>query len=225
MPLEIHPITANDTQDLLTWGHIHYAAFSPYPVGVMWTREPSAESYAALAETRRKNLLSNPNSRVFKCVDTSLTSDENIIAVAEWSIQEKETTREELEKTLVCRPPFPEENRPARESFMENIFQSRRELLGTRPHVELDVLVTHPDHHRRGAGAMLIQWGVDEMDRLGLVGYLEASAAGRPLYQRFGFEVERELVWDSKPYGGTEIDTHFVSSAMILVKEEGTDSV
>jgi len=174
----------------------------------MWTREPSEESYQFLAEVRRKNLLSNPHSRVFKCIDTDL--DNKIIAVAEWSIQEHEITREELEKTLVCRPPMPEENRPARLSFMENIFRSRRELLGTQPHVELDSLVTHPDHHRRGAGALLIQWGVSEMDRLGLLGYLEGSMAGRRLYERFGFKGVRELVWDSRPYGGTAIDTHVV---------------
>ncbi|TID17097.1 acyl-CoA N-acyltransferase [Venturia nashicola] len=208
MPLEIHPITADDTVDLLEWGHIHYAAFSPWPVGCMWNREPSPESYASLAATRRKNLLSNPNSRVFKCIDTSLNN--KLIAVAEWSVQTEEATREQLEKTLVCRPPFPEENRAARESFMQGIFRSRREVLGTQPHVELDVLVTHPDHHRRGAGSLLIQWGVDEMDRLGLIGYLEGSMAGRPLYEKFGFEGVRELVWDSRPYGGTGIDTHIV---------------
>ncbi|RDI89548.1 hypothetical protein Vi05172_g730 [Venturia inaequalis] len=206
MPLEIHPITADDTADLFEWGRIHYAAFSPWPVGCMWNREPSPESYASLASTRRQNLLSNPNSRVFKCVDTSLNN--KTIAVAEWSIQTDEITREELEKTLVCRPPIPEENRAARESFMEGLFKSRREVLGTRSHVELDVLVTHPEHHRRVAGSLLIQWGVDEMDRLGLIGYLEGSTAGRPLYERFGFEGVRELVWDSRPYGGTGIDTH-----------------
>lgn len=209
MPLEIHQITADDTADLLEWGHIHHAAFSPWPVGCMWTREPSPESYASLAATRRKHLLSNPNSRVFKCIDKSL--NDKIIAVAEWSVQTEEASREDLEKTLVCRPPFPEENRAARESFMAGIFKSRREILGTQPHVELDVLVTHPDHHRRGAGSLLIQWGVDEIDRLGLIGYLEASMAGRALYERFGFVGVKELLWDSRPYGGTEIDTHIVS--------------
>lgn len=209
MPLEIHQVTADDTADLLEWGRIHYAAFSPSIVGCVWTREPSPESYQSLANTRRKNLLSNPNSRVFKCIDTDLNN--KIIAVAEWSVQKEETTREELEKTLVCRPPFPEENTAARVSFMEGIFTSRREVLGTQPHVELDVLVTHPDHHRRGAGSLLIQWGVDEMDRLGLIGYLEGSMAGRPLYERFGFLGARELVWDSRPFGGTGIDTHVVS--------------
>ncbi|QDS68092.1 hypothetical protein FKW77_010070 [Venturia effusa] len=208
MPLRILQITADDASDLLEWGHIHYAAFSPSPAGCMWTREPSAESYRSLADTRRKNLLSNPNSRVFKCVDTDL--DNKIIAVAEWSVQKEEITREELENTLVCRPPFPEENRAARLSFMENIFNSRRELLGTQPHVDLEVLVTHPDHHRRGAGSMLLQWGVDEMDKLGLIGYLEASAIGNPLYERFGFEGVRELNWDTRPYGGTETDIHTV---------------
>jgi GNAT superfamily N-acetyltransferase len=210
MPLEIHRVTEADTDDLLQWGHIHYAAFRPSPVGCMWTREPSEDSYRALAEVRRKNLVSNPGACVFKCVDTELGN--KMIAVAEWTVQENSITLEELEARLVCRPPFPEENRPARESFMENIFKSRRELLGTQPHIELDSLVTHPDHHRRGAGGLLVQWGVKEMDRLGLLGYLEGSAAGRPLYEKFNFEVFRELTWDSRPYGGTAIDIYVVDS-------------
>jgi GNAT superfamily N-acetyltransferase len=221
MPLEIRRITDADFDDLLEWGFIHYAAFSPGNVGCMWTREPSSESYHALAEVRRKNLFSNPNARVFKCIDTDLNN--KIIAIAEWSIQEKEITREELEATLVVRPPFPEENRAARLSFMEGIFKSRREVLGTQPHIELDSLVTHPDHHRRGAGTLLIQWGAHEMDRLGLVGYLEGSAAGRPLYERFGFKGVRELEWDSRPYGGTAIDTHVVSSLYACFGTENTN--
>jgi len=151
MPLEIHPMTTSDNAHILEWGHIHYAAFRPTVVGVMWSREPSAESYAALASVRRESL-SDPHSHVFKCIDTDL--DNKLIAVAEWHVYDKERTTKELEEGLVIRPPFPEEVRQARVDFMQGIFKSRREVCGTRACVELSSLVTHPDHHRRGAGAL-----------------------------------------------------------------------
>lgn len=56
---------------------------------------------------------------------------------------------------------------------------------------------------------MLVRWGTEQADRDGLPAYLEASPAGRPLYERLGFkEVERREFELSK-YGGegSEIST------------------
>lgn len=53
--------------------------------------------------------------------------------------------------------------------------------------VDLDMLATHPDYRRRGAGSMLIQWGCDVADREGSGAYIDASKAGAPLYAKHGF--------------------------------------
>jgi len=55
---------------------------------------------------------------------------------------------------------------------------------------------------------LLMAWGTAEMDRLGLFGYLEASAAGKPLYEKFGFKVARQVVFDATKYGASEKDVH-----------------
>ena len=45
----------------------------------------------------------------------------------------------------------------------------------------------HPDHRRRGVGSMLVQWGIDKADSLGLESAVEASDQGRYLYEGFYF--------------------------------------
>lgn len=46
-----------------------------------------------------------------------------------------------------------------------------------------------------GAGALMMQWGVDLMDFLFVPGWIEASPDGNLLYKTFGFhEVERVTV-------------------------------
>lgn len=44
----------------------------------------------------------------------------------------------------------------------------------------------HPDYRRRGVGAALFDWGIQSAERDGLAVYLEATAAGLPLYEKFG---------------------------------------
>lgn len=58
--------------------------------------------------------------------------------------------------------------------------------------LDLDMLGTHPDYRRRGAGSMLVRWGCELADRDGLVAYVDASPEGAALYRKFGFEDRTE---------------------------------
>lgn len=53
--------------------------------------------------------------------------------------------------------------------------------------LDLTLLATHPAHHRRGAGTLLVDWGCKIADDHGVECYLEASKFGYPLYKREGF--------------------------------------
>lgn len=66
-------------------------------------------------------------------------------------------------------------------------------LTMTTTYIDLDTLATHPDYQRRGAGSMLLKWGCELADRHGVALYVDASKAGAPLYERFGFVDEGEL--------------------------------
>lgn len=72
------------------------------------------------------------------------------------------------------------------------------------------MLATDPAHHRRGAGALHLQWGLDEADRLHLPAYLEGSVMGQPLYERWGFEAVKLLDFDSRKYGSKEKIDHML---------------
>ena len=52
----------------------------------------------------------------------------------------------------------------------------------------LDLLVTSPEHQQRGAGKMLLQWGMNVADESGLPCYVESSPEGYNLYRKNGFE-------------------------------------
>ena len=88
------------------------------------------------------------------------------------------------------------------EWVMEEFFGRRRERV-TGPCALLDICFTTPEHHRRGAGKMLVQWGTGRADELGLKSFVEASFTGRRLYEGCGFEV-REAVSLERGYGKVE---------------------
>lgn len=50
------------------------------------------------------------------------------------------------------------------------------------------MLATHPDYQGKGAGGMLVRWGCALADKDRVPVYLDASKAGIPLYQKYGFE-------------------------------------
>lgn len=70
--------------------------------------------------------------------------------------------------------------------------------------IVLDMMSTHPDHHRRGAGNMLMKWGTEKADSLGLGCYIDGTAIGKRLYESHGFKAEPTVVpvpekWKDKP--------------------------
>ena len=73
--------------------------------------------------------------------------------------------------------------------------------MGGKPYILLHLLATHPDHHRRGVGAMHLHWGAQKADELGLPMMLEASPIGRPLYEKNGYEKVGDLPVDAMAHG------------------------
>ena len=49
---------------------------------------------------------------------------------------------------------------------------------------------------------MLIRWGTDMADSLGIHAYLESSPMARELYAKHGFEDIDEMVFDMSAWGG-----------------------
>jgi GNAT superfamily N-acetyltransferase len=76
--------------------------------------------------------------------------------------------------------------------------------------VLLASLATKPEHHRKGAGKMVLQWAADRADGARLPIYLEASEMGKPLYEKFGFGTVSILETDLEKYGGRGVDKRWL---------------
>lgn len=71
----------------------------------------------------------------------------------------------------------------------------------------LQILVTVPEFQGRGVGTLLLQEGLRMADQAGLPAWLEASAKGRRLYRKLGFNDVEDIVIDLSEYGGEGIET------------------
>ena len=69
------------------------------------------------------------------------------------------------------------------------------------------MLACEPKYQRRGGGRLLLGWGLELADKLGLEAYLEASTEDHHLYKSVGFE---DMDMDMSKYGGHGIHQHFV---------------
>ena len=216
MPFEIQPVGPNDLEP---WARLFYRAFRNTTVSCLWRREPSDASYSKFANARGAALLENdPTVYMLKVIDTDLPDDDaeckrvnggvgsKMVAVGYWKVYDTERTLEEVQETLQLPATYPEDNRPARTALMSNIWIARLKYQ-LHPHITLETLVTHPLHQRRGAGALIVDWGCRKADELGLLGYLEGSSGGKGLYKKYGFEEKEELVTDLTMHGG-DVDRH-----------------
>jgi predicted N-acetyltransferase YhbS len=106
---------------------------------------------------------------------------------------------------FVCRPsalslcPAPSLHAPPSRFF------SSRQLTVKMP--VLKFLHTDPKHWKRGAGSLLIRWGLDKSRELQLPAYLEASPKGAGLYLKHGFKVFDQLDFDLARWGGEGVSS------------------
>jgi hypothetical protein len=61
-------------------------------------------------------------------------------------------TEDERAAHLTAWSPFPESDPEVFERFWSTYRAFKIEIMGFRPYWDLDTLITHPDHHRQGAG-------------------------------------------------------------------------
>lgn len=53
---------------------------------------------------------------------------------------------------------------------------------------------------------MLVKWGCDKADELGIMCACTASAAGEAVYKKNGFQVKQAVELDLSPFGADEIE-------------------
>ena len=74
------------------------------------------------------------------------------------------------------------------DSILSDIY-ARRRLDPHDPHLRCSEICVDPDYGRRGIGTMMMQWGSNVADAMGVECRIEATEQGRGLYTKMGYEV------------------------------------
>ncbi|KAJ5219709.1 hypothetical protein N7468_008913 [Penicillium chermesinum] len=180
-PFKLEPLTVEDIPALT---ELWFAAFSSPQLRTAFPDTPGVRAW--IAQNNLDSLQNRPFQKYIKVIDPA-TLDANgrprLVAYAKWDLA---TQEERGDRFSAWAPEMPRE-------ILDPWFQAkeamRRRLMQERKHVcaDLDAVATHPDYQRRGAGAMLLQWGCDMADEMRLSAYVDASKEGAGLYAKFGF--------------------------------------
>ncbi|KAJ1555604.1 hypothetical protein HK405_015767 [Cladochytrium tenue] len=84
--------------------------------------------------------------------------------------------------------PAPPGDGGVREYFFGALKRKRSEWTKDDPALFLEIIAANPHYQRSGAASAILSWGTKLADGLGLPTFLEATAAGYPLYLRYGYE-------------------------------------
>lgn len=214
MPLQLLPL---EESEVPAYVGIIGDAFAGGLNDLFYPHGYSDDARAMTTENTLKSWRKHPEKiRKLKVIDTDLPTDGKygqIIAVSDWEFYPKDRSDEELleeEAEGKDRKLPPGSNEECMTAFFKALKETKKQHLGGKAHIRCHILTTLPHHHRRGAGAMALNWGFEQADKLGIPVWLEASPMGRPLYERVGFETVGWLPFDAKKFGAKEDMPHAV---------------
>jgi GNAT superfamily N-acetyltransferase len=214
MPIKIHPTTASDSYESFSTAERAFTAINPI---LFHTLPLSKTTKELISQSRAQSFGRNPNSHGFKAVDAESGA---LVGLAQWVVHEQEeilskSVEEEVQGKLV--PEVPERRVESSLAYYRMLGVGRREALGVerdgegevvklRKRVELATLFVDPDFQGRGIARQLLAWGIGEAEKLGLEMSLEATKAGRRLYESVGFEAVKVERFDARPFGVDIVD-------------------
>ncbi|PNY24500.1 Acyl-CoA N-acyltransferase [Tolypocladium capitatum] len=141
------------------------------------------------------------NQYTLKCVDT-VTGD--IIGMGLGDLYIRERSPEERQNLGV--PWLEGEQRERAEKILNPLWEAKEKLFGSRPYIYCHLIAVDPKHQGRGAGTLLVQWGIEMGDLIGLPVYCESSPTAVSLYKKLGFEILPEKIVHKAEVLGTETD-------------------
>lgn len=162
-------------------------AFSSNTVGQTFfpRSSPSARKFWLDALTEE---IHDPNAR-FLVIEDRSKPPTTFVGFAKWN-----TPTASQGPSAPLPDNWPEDGDPAlARVFFRKLADMHEETMQKRPHWYLEIIVTRTEFQGKGAGGMMMQWGVNKADEDGVECYLDATPEGKPLYEKFGFR--DELVW------------------------------
>ena len=89
-------------------------------------------------------------------------------------------------------------------AYVLNEYRDRRRRDQLEPHVHLTLMVVDPEFQRRGLGKMLMNWGDNVADAMGVACWVEASIWGRGLYEKHGYAHTADMPWKGETMNGIQ---------------------
>lgn len=183
MPLSSLKLRPAKSEDVNQMCDIYFEAFKGnIPAQVCFP--PSSKQAQHFWTSSLNEEFEDPNARFLVVTDTA-TTPETFVAFAKWNVVPTDAPSPPLPDN------WPEEGNPElANEFFGKLAEMHEEIMGSRLHWYLELIATRPAYQGKGAGGMLMQWGVNRSDEDSLECYLDATPEGKPLYEKYGF---REL--------------------------------
>lgn len=126
-------------------------------------------------------------------------SDGKIVGIAKWNFFLDSGPQHPWPKTHA-----PNANKEMIEWFFGALDDARNTGMKGKRHALMAVLAIHPDYQRVGTGNKLLEWGLAKCDEEGLDCWIDASKAGKGLYEKFGWKEVGGVDIDLGRWGGTK---------------------
>jgi len=140
--------------------------------------------------------LDDPTATYLKVVDTETGK---IISAAKWCIHKEPPTELQMSERVHFDWLTDADSNDWGEEVWNFLFQEQLSRSKDGGCCIIDMLATHPEHQRRGAGSMLVKWGTDIADNLGLIAFVQGSRLGKHLYESHGFVDKDNEGWIKVP--------------------------
>ncbi|KAL4899930.1 hypothetical protein BDW74DRAFT_162710 [Aspergillus multicolor] len=227
--IEIQPFLKTDIREAVLLGEVAFAENNR----LAYTGPLSAASIDALVAQRSAGADTEPHVTSFKAVDVSTGK---MVGLARWAIWETDQVVEKSIEEVVndrLSAVVSERRDEMARAVWTLVQEGKREILEVgkiegneggiklRRRIELEALFVHPDYQGRGIGKRFLAWGVEQAERLGLDLYLEATEAGRPLYEKTGFQGLKKVDYGLDGVGETSLTFMILpAKAISEVKEQ-----
>ena len=187
MPLLLLPVQLSDFASFETYlyhsGGDLIAPMKPFAWPATDPATATLRNTWSIAQQRHV-YLSDKSARFLKVVDTDL--DNETISLGRWHFYPNGYPHTEETMGWEFRGPTGYANEAQKrmtEFCLRKVFETRYERGGPGPQWILTTLTTKVPHHRRGAGGMIVRWGIERAEEDGVPAFVEGSELGTPLYK------------------------------------------
>ncbi|EIT82293.1 acyl-CoA N-acyltransferase [Aspergillus flavus] len=213
MPIQIRYATESDSPDLV---HINTVSFAP---GLFYQNAFANVKVSALQTLKYARTFARFVDPKYHLLVATESETGRVIAfmrvVIPLHYQQDSHSLTELSEDANKMAAKPDEylpegiNKRVYTCYLDMLKSSRERYLGENDMI-LDFLATDPEYQGRGIGSQMLKWATQKADSLNARMFLEATEEGYPLYKKYGWNTQEEVVLDFEPLGGHNKGRYYI---------------